>query len=85
MEKKYQCDLCGKKEEFDNCVWYSEEQFNLCKKHYGEWTKHHKPYYLKHKNIKTGTQKWHNNCVKEERLFIQWLKIQKGGLNSSRP
>ena len=74
MEK---CDLCGKKEEFGNPVYYSEEEFNLCKKDHRKWLRHHKPYREKHKKVKTCTKAWSKMCKEEEGLFKEWLKEQK--------
>ncbi|MEK6880341.1 MAG: hypothetical protein AABY22_12065 [Nanoarchaeota archaeon] len=68
------CELCGKKEKFENIVWYSEEQFNLCKSHHRAWLKHHQPYRDAHKKVKPCTKAWHNMCVEEEKLFKKWLK-----------
>ncbi len=71
------CDLCGKEEKYDNCVWYSEEPFNLCKKHHREWLKEHKPYINSHKHIKPQTKEYKKMCKEEERLFKKWFEEQK--------
>ena len=71
------CDLCGKKEKYENCVWYSDEQFNLCKKHTREWVKEHKPYVDKHKHIKPITKEFTKMCKEEEKLFKIWFNDKK--------
>ncbi len=68
------CDLCGKKEEYDNCVWYFDEQFNLCKKHHREWLKEHKPYIKLHRKEKPMTKAHSKMCEEEENLFKEWFK-----------
>jgi len=80
MEK---CDLCGKEEEYDNCVWYFDEQFNLCKKHYKEWSKEHKPYVDSHKHIIPQTKKYHKMCEEEEMLFKKWFRLKEKELHNS--
>ena len=74
-----ECDLCGKQEERENIVWYSEEEYNLCRSHYLKWNRHHKPYREKHKSVKTCTEAWSQMCKEEELLFKKWLKELKGG------
>ncbi len=74
MEK---CDLCGKKEEYDNYIGYHKEEFNLCKKHIREWNKEHKSYREEHKHINPCTKEWEKMCAEEEKLFIDWFEEQK--------
>ncbi len=73
MEK---CDLCGKKEEYANDVFYHKEQYNLCKSQHKQWLKHHKPYIDSHKKVKPCTKAWSKMCAEEEKLFKKWFKEQ---------
>jgi len=77
MEK---CDLCGKEEKLGNCIWYFDEPVNLCKKHYREWFKEHKPYIHSHKHIKPLTKEYLKMCKEEEKLFKNWFeeKLKNG-------
>ena len=62
--------------EYENPVYYSEEEFNLCRTHHNEWMKEHTPYIEEHKDIKPITNAWTKMCEEEERLFKKWFKKQ---------
>jgi len=71
------CNLCGKDEKIGNSVFYSKEEYILCRSDYLKWLIHHKPYREKHKKINPGTKAWSKMCKEEERLFKKWFKEQK--------
>ena len=77
------CDICGKESKYDGCVYYSEEEYHLCRSHYLKWRKHHKPYEQKHTHIKPCTKAWSEMCRESENLFKVWFKEQKK-LNSPK-
>jgi len=74
------CDICGKKSNFNGLVWYAMDlmpETHLCRSHYLKWCHHHKPYVNKHKNVKPTTKAWKKMCDEEAVLFQEWLKEQK--------
>lgn len=71
------CRICRKEiSDFEGVVYYSKIETHLCRKHYREWMKFHKPYMDSHKHIKPTTQEWYDMCEEQEKLLMEWLKTK---------